>query len=94
MVPAGKTSFIAGKIYYRATIYENGKPIANLKGKYNSREDLQKFLRNYWPGDMKSKPIKQYEVELQLKVWQYFGAILDKVVNDVTIPRPFFVNFV
>lgn len=81
-----------GKITYRAKITENGRAMEALKGKLNTWEDLQKFVKSYWPGDLKGSPVRDYEIKLTLTIWKYMGGMGHGVMN-VSMPRPFYINF-
>jgi hypothetical protein len=86
------TSFLKAGTYYRAEIRENGRIVEQLKGKYNSKEQLDDFLRR-WPGDNEYHPIKTWESYLELSVWKYHGSRLVGKITHARMPRPFYCNF-
>ena len=74
--------------YYRAEVYLDAKRVAKMYGKHNSRQDLDAFLEQAWPGDMGYHTVEPYEQELILKIYRYHGSRLDCIWKTARMPRP------
>lgn len=59
--------------WFRAVIFdEDGKQVAAMRGKYNTREQLEAWLKENWPADnLKYNRVEMWQSALELKVWQY-----------------------
>lgn len=66
--------------YYRAEIRRNGRCIAKMDGKYNTKEQLDAWLKKKWPGNLKYRAVATGATRLELTVWRYWGPRLDKVI--------------
>jgi hypothetical protein len=79
---------ISGKTFYRAEVRENGRITAKLKGKYNTQESLDDFLKDNFPWDPKHHKVEEDQDSVSLKVWKYYGPNFLRVTVDIRMPKP------
>ena len=73
--------------YYHAKIFRNDKLIAKLPGKYNTKEVLDAWLVENWPGPLGWQSVHPWQVELLLKITVTNGAT-PRVVTIARMPEP------
>lgn len=74
--------------FYRAEIYIDAKCVAKLRGRFNNRQVLDKFIKEHWPGDLGWHPVEEWEEEMILKIYRYQGTSFYDICTTARMPKP------
>lgn len=66
--------FLKTGTYYRAEVRQGKHVVAQLKGRYNGQEALDKFLAEHWPYERVWQNIPDSYKPLVITIWKYMGS--------------------